>query len=110
MKLSLAILLVALITGAFGLNAISRNVPYNGTFSITILPGKYHYLPLYIVGEGRLSFDFLETRSQLVSFYFLTEQQYDSYKSTGIYCRSLLDYERGLLDLCHANSCHGKLL
>jgi len=84
MKLSLAILLVALITGAFGLNAISRNVPYNGTFSITILPGKYHYLPLYIVGEGRLSFDFLETRSQLVSFYFLTEQQYDSYKSTGI--------------------------
>ena len=84
MKLSLAILLVALITGAFGLNAISRNVPYNGTFSITILPGEYHYLPLYIVGEGRLSFDFLETRSQLVSFYFLTEQQYDSYKSTGI--------------------------
>ena len=55
MKLSLAILLVALITGAFGLNAVATNVPYNGTFSITILPGEYHYLPLYVVGEGRLS-------------------------------------------------------
>jgi len=84
MKLSLAILLVALITGAFGLNAIASNVPYNGTFSITILLGEYHYLPLYVVGESRLSFDFLETQSQLVSFHFLTEQQYDSYKSTGI--------------------------
>src|SRR5437867_11413623 len=84
MKLSLAILLVALITGAFGLNAISRNVPYNGTFSITLLPGNYHYLPLYIVGEGRLSFVFLDTRSHLVCFYFPTDHQYDSYKSTSI--------------------------
>lgn len=48
-----------------------------------VLPGEYHYLPLYIVGEGHVSGTFSQAQSQLISLCFLTQQQYDSYRSTG---------------------------
>jgi len=80
-------MLVVVITGIFGMNAIVQNSPYNATFSLDIPPGQYHYLPLNVVGEGRISGDFAEVQSQLVNFYVVTEHQYETYKSTGI-----LDY------------------
>lgn len=84
MKRPSVVLLVTLICGLLAANAIGQNVPYDTTFSIAVLPGEYHYIPLYVVGEARLSGDFVEAQSQLVNFYLLTDQQYATFKSTGI--------------------------
>lgn len=81
MQWSLVLLLVALAVVPLGVVAIIKDQPYAGTFSYTVPPGQYIYLPIHVTNGGRVSGNFNENQSQLITVYLFNQQQFDQYQA-----------------------------
>jgi hypothetical protein len=81
MKWSLVLLFVAATLAPLGIVAIIENQPYAETFSFAIPPSGYIYISIQITDGGRVSGNFSEGQSQLISVYVFNQQQLDQYQN-----------------------------
>lgn len=83
MRWALVFFFIAIFMVPIGIIAIIKDQPYTGSYSFTVPPGQYYYVPLRVGNGGRISGDFLVSSGQPVTVYVFNQQEYDQYQANG---------------------------
>ncbi len=84
MKWDLVFFIAAFVV-LIGVIAIIKDQPYTVSYSFTVPPGQYIFLPLHVSNGGRISGAFVEASGQQVTVYVFSQQEYDQYQVNSVH-------------------------